>query len=143
MVSLFAEIDLMPSIFPNKLLYSSEIIHESSAYRKFFHMKFHPGPFLPLEKRDAVAVGSGYDLSENGEIVITFDTLGEGVDSEGIDVPPEDSKYQRMDIKGAFYFSLAEEGINFKVIAQVDIKLKFVPQAVLQFLSKLLWAEYG
>lgn len=143
LLSLVVEVDLMPLYFPNKLLRTNEVLHESSAYSKHFHMKFHPGPLVPLSKRDGVAVGRGFDLSESGEVVITYDTLPEGQDETGFLVPEPEAKYVRLNANGAFYFGLNGRSIVFSVINKVDVKVKVIPPSVLNFISRHLWADYG
>lgn len=142
LLSLIKEVDLMPSFFPKKYMTSNEVLYESSQYSKHFHMKFSPGPFVPLSKRDGIAVGHGYDLSESGEIVITYNTLPEGQDDLGVLVPEPEPKYQRLEANGAFYFALRDTGIRFTVINRVNLKLKIVPHMIQQFISKHLWYDY-
>ena len=143
LLSLVVEVDLLPLYFPNKLLRTNEVLHEHSAYSKHFHMKFHPGALVPLSKRDGIAIGRGFDLSEQGEVVITYDTLPDGIDETGFLVPEVEGKYIRLTANGAFYFGLKGRTIVFSVINRVDVKVKSVPPVVLNFISRHLWADYG
>lgn len=87
LVSLFAETDLMPDWFPNKLMHSNDTVHDISLFSKFTHMKFHPPTLAPISKRDGIAFGTGYDLTETGEIAIAYETLPIGEEFYGYTVP--------------------------------------------------------
>ena len=87
LLALFAETDLMPAWFPNKLMHSNKTVHEISLFSKFTHMKFHPPALAPISKRDGIAFGSGYDLTERGEVAIAYETLTSGQEFHGYTVP--------------------------------------------------------
>lgn len=63
-----------------------------STFAKYLHMLFHPPAWIPVSKRDAVVLGRGYDMTENGALAISYETKDVGFSEYGYTVPEAPKK---------------------------------------------------
>lgn len=138
LVSLFAEVDLMPNYFPRGLMKSNEVLKAETKFSRFTRIRIQPPLFLPISKREVIIEGKGYDITqERSAICIGVRTLPKDFTQDGFTVPDLTPGYTRFDIRAAYYIQILEDGsCYFANIQFIDLKLSFVPPAVLNLVSK-------
>uniref|UniRef100_A0A7S2U5W0 START domain-containing protein n=1 Tax=Attheya septentrionalis TaxID=420275 RepID=A0A7S2U5W0_9STRA len=132
--AIFSEADLTPEWFPHGLLKSADILAYPSKYLKVCHVKVSFGRLSPIAPRDMVVEGTGYHLpKENALFIVTRSVTS----SPYCEIPPPPKGYVRMSSNGAFYVRLLPGNrVEFRQISADDMKLRYVPSPLLNFISK-------
>eukprot|EP00658_Telonema_sp_P-2_P034693 TRINITY_DN25316_c0_g1_i1.p1 TRINITY_DN25316_c0_g1~~TRINITY_DN25316_c0_g1_i1.p1 ORF type:complete len:476 (-),score=93.98 TRINITY_DN25316_c0_g1_i1:10-1437(-) len=132
LLSLFAEVDLLPRWFPRGLLRDAEEIAAPSLFHKIAHFKLK----LPvISDRDAVVDGHGYDLSERRTALIRFQSIE---NSSHVQVPDPTQDFVRIAMHGCYYLKLCTSGrVHFKQVLHADAKLKLLPNFIMNKISTI------
>ncbi|GBG30138.1 Hypothetical Protein FCC1311_063582 [Hondaea fermentalgiana] len=137
LVSLFAEVELMPKYFPRGLMKTHETLKEETKFSRFTRIRIHPPMLMPISNREAIIEGKGFDMTERSAMCIAFKTLAQDFSRDGFTVPEPGSGYTRMELSGAYYVEIRPDGsCLFENIQFLDLKLSFVPPMILNALSK-------
>ncbi|CAN8298404.1 unnamed protein product [Cochlearia groenlandica] len=95
----------------------------------------------PLSNREIVLHYFLFDYSKDGLVVIVTNTISD-LDSIGVsskDIIPESKDAVRIDLIGGFVLQkVTPQRSYFRTIADLDIKLDFVPPSLMNFVSKQL-----
>jgi len=132
--SLFLESDLFPLWAPGNIIESSEVLASPSKFRQIIHQKLNFGKFSPVSPRDAIVEGRGYHLADDNAVLILATTI---VESPYCAVPPKSKSRVRIDLQQAFYIQLLPGNrVLFRQISHDDIKLRFMPAFVMNWISQ-------
>ena len=138
MLTLLNESDLMPKWFPMGIMKANDTLTQPTVFSKLSHIKINL-PF-PLNRffgpRDMIIRGKGYDLAERKSAAISIEPLEQGAEVYGVTIPGPDSGWTRAVFKGAYYFEMSREGIIFKQMQLIDMKSRFIPTPLMNWLSK-------
>ena len=106
-----------------------------SKYSKVIQLRINVG--LPMiSARDAVVLGSGYHLPDRNAFLISTQTILDDT-CRYCDIPKAAKGVVRMATESIFYVQLVKRDvISFKMIGRDDLKLKYMPSALLNYLSQ-------
>jgi len=122
----------MPKFLNLGLLFCNEIA-VINKFRKIMHMEIGlPWPFV---NRDVLVTGFGYDILDEGQILILVHSIDEYPD---VDLPPKGKSISRMEINiaGALLTPISEEMTHFEVIGTFDPQVKVIPEPIANFIMK-------
>ena len=132
--SLFLESDLFPLWAPGNIIESSEVLASPSKFRQIIHQKLNFGKYSPVSPRDAIVEGRGYHLADDNAVLILATTISE---SPHCAVPPKSKSHVRIDLQQAFYIELLpSDRVLFRQISHDDLKLRFMPAFVINWISQ-------
>jgi hypothetical protein len=133
--SLFVETEHMHRWFPGGVMAPATVLSWHSKYSKVIQLRINVG--LPMvSPRDAIVLGSGYHLPDRNAFLISTRTLLEDT-CRHCDVPRPGAGVVRIATDGIFYIQLIRsDAISFKIISRDDLKLKYVPSSLLNYLSQ-------
>ena len=133
--SLFVETELMHRWFPGGVMAPATVLSWHSKYSKVVQLRINVA--LPMvSSRDAIVLGSGYHLPDRNAFLISTRTLLEDT-CRHCDVPRPKGGVVRMATDSIFYIQLIRsDAISFKMISRDDLKLKYVPSSLLNYLSQ-------
>ena len=133
--ALFAETELMHKWFPGGVMKPCNLLSWHSKYSKVIQLRINVG--LPMiSARDAVVLGSGYHLPDRNAFLISTTTIV-GDTCRYCDIPKPAKGVVRMTTESIFYVQLVKRDvISFKMIGRDDLKLKYMPSALLNYLSQ-------
>ena len=132
--SLFLESDLFPLWAPGNIIESSEVLASPSKFRQIIHQKLNFGKFSPISPRDSIVEGRGYHLADDNAVLILASSVSK---SPYCDVPPKSKSRVRIDLQQAFYIELLPGNrVLFRQISHDDLKLRFMPAFVVNWLSQ-------
>jgi hypothetical protein len=89
-----------------------------------------------ISTRDTIVLGNGYHLPDRNAFLISTKTI---IDESCryCDIPKPDKGVVRMYTESIFYVQLVKsDAISFKMIGRDDLKLKYMPNAVLNYISQ-------
>jgi len=131
--SLFIETDLLPLWFPNNIIDHVDLLAEPSKYRQVVRMvmKFH---YMPISDREIISEGIGYHLMDENAILI----LTKSIESSPFcEIPPTPRGVVRVETRTAFLLKLMPgHQVEFCQISHDDLKFKYIPAFVLNYLSQ-------
>lgn len=106
-----------------------------SKYSKVIQLRISLGiPMISL--RDAIVLGSGYHLPDRNAFLIHTKTILEDT-CRHCAIPKPEKGVVRMATESIFYVQLVKaDVISFKMIGRDDLKLKYMPSSVLNYLSQ-------
>lgn len=132
--SLFLESDLFPVWAPHNIIESCDILASPSKFRQILQMKLSFGRFSPLSPRDAIVEGRGYHLADDNAVLILSTSITE---SPFCAVPAKTRTRVRIDMHAAFYIQLLPGNrVLFRQISHDDLKIRFMPAFVVNFLAQ-------
>ena len=132
--SLFLESDLFPLWAPGNIIESSEVLASPSKFRQIIHQKLNFGKYSPVSPRDAIVEGRGYHLADDNAVLILATSVSE---SPYCAVPPKSKSHIRIDLQQAFYIELLpSDRVLFRQISHDDLKLRFMPAFVINWISQ-------
>lgn len=132
--SLFLESDLFPLWAPGNIIESSDVLASPSKFRQIIHQKLNFGKFSPISPRDSIVDGRGYHLAEDNAVLILASSIAE---SPYCKVPPKSKSRVRIDLQQAFYIELLPGNrVLFRQISHDDLKLRFMPAFVVNWISQ-------
>ncbi|KAL3795378.1 hypothetical protein ACHAW5_005478 [Stephanodiscus triporus] len=133
--SLFVETEFMHRWFPGKVMGPATVLSWHSKYSKVIQLRINVA--LPMiSSRDAVVLGNGYHLPDRNAFLISTKTILEDL-CRHCDIPKPDKGVVRMATDSIFYLQLIKsDAISFKMISRDDLKLKYVPNSLLNYLSQ-------
>ncbi|KAL9187984.1 hypothetical protein ACHAXT_006362 [Thalassiosira profunda] len=133
--SLFVETELMHLWFPQGVMKPAKLLSWHSKYTKVIQLNINIG--IPMiSARDAVVLGNGYHLPDRNAFLIATKTILEDR-CRYCDIPPPKKGVVRMATESIFYVELVQSDvISFKMIGRDDLKLKYMPSSVLNFISQ-------
>ena len=134
--SLFVETECMPQWFPGRVLKDATVLSWHSKYSKVvqLHIGLDLIPFLSM--RDAILYGNGFHLPDrNAFLIRSKSTLDDTC--RYCDIPPPAKGVVRMMTESIFYVQLLQKDvIEFKMIGRDDLKLKYVPSPLLNYIAQ-------
>jgi hypothetical protein len=135
LTSLFVETEYMHRWFPGGIMSPASVLSWHTKYSKVIQL--HINVALPMiSSRDAIVLGSGYHLPDRNAFLISTRTLLEDT-CRHCDVPRPKGGVVRMATDSIFYIQLIRsDAISFKIISRDDLKLKYVPTSLLNYLSQ-------
>ena len=135
LTSLFVETEYMHRWFPGGVMAPASVLSWHSKYSKVIRLRINVA--LPMvSARDAIVLGSGYHLPDRNAFLISTRTLLEDT-CRHCDVPRPEGGVVRMATDSIFYIQLIRsDAISFKIISRDDLKLKYVPTSLLNYLSQ-------
>ena len=133
--SLFVETELMHLWFPGHFMQPANLLSWHSKYSKVIHLRISLG--IPMmSSRDTVVLGNGYHLPDRNAFLISTKTIIEDT-CRYCDIPKPDKGVVRMATESIFYVQLVKsDAISFKMIGRDDLKLKYMPTALLNYISQ-------
>ena len=132
--SLFLESDLFPLWAPGNIIESSEVLASPSKFRQIIHQKLNFGKFSPISPRDSIVEGRGYHLADDNAVLILASSISK---SPYCNVPPKSKSRVRIDLQQAFYIELLPGNrVLFRQISHDDLKLRFMPAFVVNWISQ-------
>jgi hypothetical protein len=89
-----------------------------------------------ISARDAIVLGSGYHLPDRNAFLISTKTILDDT-CRYCSIPKPDKGVVRMATESIFYMELVKsDAISFKMIGRDDLKLKYMPSSLLNYLSQ-------
>jgi len=89
-----------------------------------------------ISTRDTIVLGNGYHLPDRNAFLISTKTIIDDT-CRYCDIPKPDKGVVRMSTESIFYVQLVKsDAISFKMIGRDDLKLKYMPNAVLNYISQ-------
>ena len=134
--SLFVETECMPKWFPGGVMKQADVLSWHSKYSKVIqlHISLDLLPFL--SSRDAIVYGNGYHLPAQNAFLIRSKSTQE-TSCRYCDVPKPAKGIVRMDTESIFFVQLVQKDvISFKMIGRDDLKLKYIPSPLLNYISQ-------
>jgi len=132
--SLFLEADLFPLWAPGNIIESSEVLASPSKFRQIIHQKLNFGKFSPISPRDSIVDGRGYHLADDNAVLILASSISE---SPHCAVPYKSKSHVRIGLQQAFYIELLPGNrCLFRQISHDDLKLRFMPAFVINWISQ-------
>mmetsp|Transcript_17546 Transcript_17546/g.31733 ORF Transcript_17546/g.31733 Transcript_17546/m.31733 type:complete len:664 (-) Transcript_17546:287-2278(-) len=133
--SLFVETECMHLWFPGGVMNGANVLSWHSKYSKVIQL--HISLRLPMvSPRDAIVLGSGYHLPDRNAFLISSKTILEDT-CRFCDIPKPGKGIVRMATESIFYVELMKgDVISFKMIGRDDLKLKYMPSTLLNYLSQ-------
>ena len=134
--SLFVETESMPLWFPAGVMKKASVLSWHSKYSKVvqLHIGLDMLPFL--SPRDAIVFGNGYHLPDrNAFLIRSKSTLDDTC--RFCDIPKPATGVVRMTTESIFFVQLLQKDvISFKMIGRDDLKLKYVPSPLLNYIAQ-------
>ena len=134
--SLFVETECMPQWFPGGVMKKADVLSWHSKYSKVIqlHISLDLLPFL--SSRDAIVYGNGFHLPDRNAFLIRSKSTQENT-CRYCDIPKPAKGVVRMDTESIFFVQLLQKDvISFKMIGSDDLKLKYVPSTLLNYISQ-------
>lgn len=133
--SLFVETELMHLWFPGHFMQPATLLSWHSKYSKIIQLHINMG--IPMmSSRDTVVLGNGYHLPDRNAFLISTKTIIED-SCRYCDIPKPEKGVVRMATESIFFVQLVKsDAISFKMIGRDDLKLKYMPTAVLNYISQ-------
>ena len=133
--SLFVETELMHLWFPGYFLQPATLLSWHSKYSKVIHLRINLG--IPMmSSRDTVVLGNGYHLPDRNAFLISTKTILED-SCRYCKIPKPEKGVVRMFTESIFFVQLVKRNaILFKMIGRDDLKLKYMPTAVVNYISQ-------
>ncbi|KAL7540131.1 hypothetical protein ACHAXR_009898 [Thalassiosira sp. AJA248-18] len=133
--SLFVETECMHLWFPGGVMKPANLLSWHSKYSKVIQLNISLG--LPMiSSRDAIVLGNGYHLPDRNAFLISTKTILEDT-CRYCDIPKPNKGTVRMATESIFYMELVKKDVvSFKMIGRDDLKLKYMPSTLLNFISQ-------
>lgn len=133
--SLFVETELMHLWFPQGIMKPAKLLSWHSKYTKVTQLNISLG--IPMiSARDVIVLSKGYHLPDRNAFLIATKTILEDT-CRYCEIPPPKKGVVRMATESIFYIELVQSDvISFKMIGRDDLKLKYMPSSVLNFISQ-------
>mmetsp|Transcript_3855 Transcript_3855/g.6941 ORF Transcript_3855/g.6941 Transcript_3855/m.6941 type:complete len:642 (+) Transcript_3855:71-1996(+) len=133
--SLFVETECMHLWFPGGVMKKANLLSWHSKYSKVIQLRISLG--LPMvSSRDAIVLGNGYHLPDRNAFLISTKTILDDT-CRYCDIPTPGKGIVRMATESIFYLELVKSDvISFKMIGRDDLKLKYMPSTLLNYLSQ-------
>ena len=133
--SLFVETEFMHRWFPGRVMGPATVLSWHSKYSKVIQLHINVAPPM-TSSRDAVVLGNGYHLPDRNAFLISTKTILEDL-CRHCDIPKPDKGVVRMATDSIFYLQLIKsDAISFKMISRDDLKLKYVPNSLLNYVAQ-------
>lgn len=134
--SLFVETECMPLWFPGGIMRKANVLSWHSKYSKVIQLHIALQLLPMLSSRDAVVYGNGYHLPDRNAFLISSKSILEDT-CRYCDIPPPAKGVVRMETESIFYVELVKSDvIAFKLIGRDDLKFKFMPSTLLNYISQ-------
>jgi len=106
-----------------------------SKYSKVIQLHINIPIFL-ISNRDAIVQGNGYHLPDRNAFLISTRSILTDT-CQYCDIPKTSKGVIRMDTESIFYVQLVKSDvISFKMIGKDDLKLKYLPTPLLNYISR-------
>jgi len=106
-----------------------------SKYSKVIQLHINIPIFL-ISNRDAIVQGNGYHLPDRNAFLISTRSILTDT-CQHCDIPKTAKGVVRMDTESIFYVQLVKSDvISFKMIGKDDLKLKYLPTPLLNYISQ-------
>ncbi len=133
--SLFVETELMHLWFPGHFMQPANLLSWHSKYSKVIHLHINLGISM-ISPRDAVVLGNGYHLPDRNAFLISTKTIIED-SCRYCKIPKPDKGVVRICTESIIFVQLVKRNaISFKMISRDDLKLKYMPTAVMNYISQ-------
>eukprot|EP00581_Thalassiosira_minuscula_P008458 CAMPEP_0183709370 /NCGR_PEP_ID=MMETSP0737-20130205/5425_1 /TAXON_ID=385413 /ORGANISM="Thalassiosira miniscula, Strain CCMP1093" /LENGTH=655 /DNA_ID=CAMNT_0025937449 /DNA_START=217 /DNA_END=2184 /DNA_ORIENTATION=+ len=133
--SLFVETECMHLWFPGGIMKKANLLSWHSKYSKVIQLRIKLG--LPMiSTRDAIVLGNGYHFPDRNAFMISTKTILEDT-CRYCEIPKPEKGVVRMATNSIFYIQLLKSDvISFKMIGRDDLKLKYMPSSLLNYLAQ-------
>jgi hypothetical protein len=134
--SLFVETECMPKWFPGGVMKKADVLSWHSKYSKVVQLQIKLDLLPFLSSRDAIVYGNGFHLPAHNAFLIRSKSTQENT-CRYCDIPKPAKGVVRMDTESIFFVQLLQKDvISFKMIGRDDLKLKYVPSPLLNYISQ-------
>lgn len=134
--SLFVETECMPKWFPGGIMKKADVLSWHSKYSKVIQLHISLGLLPFLSPRDAIVHGNGFHLPDQNAFLIRSKST-QDTSCRHCDIPKPAKGIVRMDTESIFFVQLLQKDvIAFKMIGRDDLKLKFIPSPLLNYISQ-------
>ena len=135
--SLFVETEHMPNWFPGGVMKKANVLSWHSKYSKVIQLHISLGILPMTSPRDAVVYGNGYHLPDRNAFLISSKSIIDESSCRYCEIPRPDKGIVRMTTESIFYIELVQHNvISFKLIGKDDLKFRFMPSALLNYISQ-------
>ncbi|KAL7439991.1 hypothetical protein ACHAXM_012176 [Skeletonema potamos] len=136
LLSLFVETECMPKWFPGGVMKKADVLSWQSKYSKVIQLQIKLDLLPFLSSRDAILYGNGFHLPAHNAFLIRSKSTQEDT-CRYCDIPKPAKGVVRMDTESIFFVQLLQKDvISFKMIGRDDLKLKYVPSPLLNYISQ-------
>ena len=133
--ALFVETEYMHRWFPGRFMEPATVLSWHSKYSKVIQLRINVG--LPMiSPREAIVHGNGYHLPDRNAFLISTKTILDNY-CRHCDIPKPGKGVVRMVTDSIFYIQLLKSDvISFKIISRDDLKLRYVPTSIMNYLAQ-------
>lgn len=131
------ETEYMPQWFPGGVMKEAKVLSWHSKYSKVIQLVIGIDLLPFLSTRDAIVYGNGFHLPDrnNAFLIRSKSTLDNTC--RYCTIPKAQKGVVRMMTESIFYVQLIQKDvISFKMIGRDDLKLKYVPSTLLNYLAQ-------
>jgi hypothetical protein len=133
--ALFVETEYMHIWFPGKIMEPASVLSWHSKYSKVIQLRINIG--LPtISPREAIVHGNGYHIPDRNAFLISTKTILDPY-CQYCTIPKPSKGVVRIETDSIFYIQLLQSDvISFKIISRDDLKLRYVPTSVMNYLAQ-------
>jgi hypothetical protein len=134
--ALFVETEYMHLWFPGRIMEPASVLSWHSKYSKVIQLRINIGLLPTISPRDAIVQGDGYHIPDCNAFLISTKTILDPY-CRYCTIPKPSKGVVRIETDSIFYIHLLKSDvISFKIISRDDLKLRFVPTSVMNYLAQ-------